>query len=955
MTGFESGSVDSGEVTDSDSSPAARREAIETRLAREVPADASLGKLAGRAEALADARDLSTAHPKQVGALVPAISQTMAGVAATRWSKGSEYLLGAYRDDVFRHGLAAIAELDANHLPTDETESLERVLEVIQTVLANADDTEMTGHAIRAFGVIAATRPDWTATWVANNYGERHLYRFNEQVETTLTEMADTDELVSLLQTVAVLVSHDRLSVLVATLPRRVLENCATVDEYRSRTWIHVICRELGYDSPVDPADVWVRIENERHAFGMYRWLLVTYSVGEIPGLDPGPDAAAVVIQKQRHIGITQVATLPESLVNTNDLIDQLMILATRDTDGYPGIQKRAAKSLGAIASSPRLSVTEATQLVEHFESVVDDHDRRVQKPALAGLKQLAVSDGIPSRVRLRAVEVITTAMDTDHAGVRHTALKELGTMLTLDTAALTGRVREMLETALDHADPVVRATAAWELVRSEGTKDGSDLTRTEVVAPLERALDSDDAEVRELAIERSKLLASSTVVPVDLRQGAICVLERAMEADTAELRRNAARGLGEAADTTGQSSNTHWRIFSALETALDDPATKVLEAAANALKRQAAGETTPPELCERAIPTLGSTLRNSERFDAGAVAGALVEWTGRAAVSDAVSDTIVTALTTAFEASDGNDRNQVVQGTKLLLQADSTSLSPLQRSQVRDLLCTAVRDENQFVREEAVAGLTAWAETATSPADGDDEVVRALQSQLDAESPDTRLHAGDGLSTIAASGQFTEGASDSAADSMASMLEDDDLRVRVAAALNIIRLSSSPLITTARLSRSLDVLQAAQQADNPAVRLYILDRLEALVVEEASIETHGWVWTLYLTALEDDRNEIRERAARGIRDICERALPSPGSAKHSFVSDLGDALSTLDPAVTRHLLVGLRTPAENDPARLEALRAEIRAVLTEDAPVDVQITALGLLSLLGVRTMATD
>lgn len=950
MSGFGPDSTDANDDADNGASPGPRPEDIEERLAREIPTDPSLGELAVRAEALGDTLELARAEPERAGALVPAISHTMASIAPVRGSKGRTYLLGAYESEVFRQGLAAIAGLDVTHLPVDETESLEGVLEVVETVLSKAEDPETCGHAIRAFGVIAAARTDWTARWVTNNWGERHLYRFNERVETALTETADLDRLVSLLQTVAVLASHDRLSVLVETLPQRTLETRASVEEYRVGSWIHVIGRELGYDSPVDPADVWERIEDVPRAFGIYRWLLVAYGGDEIPDLEGGPEAAAVVLQKQRHVGVTTVAAFPDTLVDTGDLIEQLIALGTRDVDGYPGIQKRAVTSLGAIAGSPRLSAAEATRLVEHYESVLDDHDRRVQHPALAGLKQLITSDGIPSHVRLRGVDALSSATENDDAGVRHTALRKLGTMMTPDAAPPADRIRETLEGALDHVDPVVRATAAWELTRSEVESDCTDLARTDVVAPLERALDSDDADVRELAVERSKLLASSTAVPADLRRQAIGVLERAVEVDSTELRADAVKALGTAADTDGQSAKTHRRIFTMLDTALED-ATEVRNAAANALCNQARGETTPPDLCNRAIPKLGEVLRDIARFNGGSVSRAILEWVGRAARSGAVSDAAVQALETAFETPNDHDRAQVVRGLEVLLQAESADLSPGQRSHVRDLLLTAARDDGQYTREEAVKGLVTWAKTATSPADGEDEVVTALQSRLDAGGRDVCLNAGEGLRTIATSDRFSEGARVSAAETIAGTLEDDDIRVRVSAALDIVQLSRSPLLTTATLTRAQDVLQSAQHADSPVARLYIPDRLGTLVAEELPIEEHGWIRRLLLTALEDDRREIREAAARGIRDAFVTAPPSSGDTEASFVSDLGDALSPSDPEVTRHLLAGLRSVAANDPERLEPLQADLRGVLTEDVPVHVQITALVVLSLLGGRT----
>jgi hypothetical protein len=319
--------------------------------------------------------------------------------------------------------------------------------------------------------------------------------------------------------------------------------------------------------------------------------------------------------------------------------------------------------------------------------------------------------------------------------------------------------------------------------------------------------------------------------------------------------------------------------------------------------------------------------------------------------VSDAVSDTTIAALETALETPNAHDRAQVVRGLVLLLQAESADLSAGQRSRIRDSLLTAVGDDDRHVREAAVDGLTAWVETVNSPTDAGAAVVSALRTQLDGDGRDARLTAGEGLRTVAASKRFDEDSRVSAAEAIASTLDADDPRLRVSGALDIVQLSETESVGTATVTRAQDVLQTAQHADSPVARLYIPDRLGTLVVEQLPIQDHRWIWTLFLTALNDDRQEIRETAARGIRDACAATSQSSSHVEPSVVSDLGDALSPSDPEVTRHLLAGLRSLARNGPRPAGPLRAPLRDLLTEDAPVDVQVAALGLLSLLGGRT----
>lgn len=846
--------VDTASTAESpEPTPTDRREAIETTLADGQADSPGLGELATRAEALADAHALAVDHPEQVDRLVPNIASTVLAVSTGSWSKGRQFLVGAYDTEVRQEGMAALAALDEAQLASSADRTavvLQAVTGVLKTTATRIAHVE----AIRTLGTVVVARPEFTADWLLTEHTDDRLPRFTGQFETALSGPADADALTDLLRTTAVLAGHEDLSRLVTGLSRSVLEDCADVDDSRVRIWTHVVSRQFDLASPVDTDLLWNRVERGRNPSSFYRWLLWAHTTGDIPMLD-GDDPFTVLVESGAARYLNEVVRLPGISVDsrlggdttvTDALGTVLSGEASRTGAGY-GLASLAGDE--SVAPARRSAAVEVlldaletggagsdrvlqrladlvedgslppgcgTAVVETLETVLADGDESRHGTAAELLARLAADDERSTETRNALLDVFATRIEDERSSVRRQAATGLVALLARASIAPEHRVVavDTVCAALAHDDAAVRTATVEALVTlPEGATLSAD-HRSTLLDALTTALVDDAVRVR-IGAARVLVRFPNDEAPTAARDTAPAdVLTSALDHHEPEVRRDAVQGIVERLERDGPTLDPSPTLVDALVTPIDDDDPDVRGAAARGLVVLARQDDVPTDLRATAATALAESLReaNPDRILLTRTAKLAGEQTlppdQRLVLVDALDD----ALTVDDREVQARATGELAalagaESRYAIARGDETDSSGI-RTHLVGILRDALGHERREVPRTAVRGLVALATNGHLSDDVRTALVAALEAGLDHDEEIIRGYAAVGVAALADDAPvdlWTDGL-----DTLGSVLDHANPRMRVRAASALRDVASDRTVPAGLRAQLVDPLTTA-------------------------------------------------------------------------------------------------------------------------------------------------
>lgn len=257
-----------------------RGEQIREQL-QQIPDNPSLGNVTVAADVLAGARELTEEEPAVAGDFIHEICQVLGQVSSASLGKGATVLPGEFTGRVYREGMAALAALDSYQLsPSEAPESrVESVLGAIQAVLSTDNNHRATVHTISVSGDLSTVAPKQVGDALDTETASRKLKMLFSVVD-------ETGRLCRLVRAAAFLAGHSDTVRLVSGIEYSTLADAADELSPEGKVWLHVLCKELGHDSPIEPTDVWAKSVIFMNPAGICLWLLAGYSADAIPWIN---------------------------------------------------------------------------------------------------------------------------------------------------------------------------------------------------------------------------------------------------------------------------------------------------------------------------------------------------------------------------------------------------------------------------------------------------------------------------------------------------------------------------------------------------------------------------------------------------------------------------------------------------------------------------------------------
>ncbi len=801
--------LDGGEdsVT-SDASVEEKRDRLDRQLADELSADPKIGELSARADSLTAARELAVERPDLIGDLVPEIAQTVLAVTPSPRSKGRSMLLGRFEAAVRRDGAAALAEAMSRSNTGESDEHVAVALRAASSVLEHATAPAATRQALRTVGAIAATRPDAVANhldWAVSGADSESLCT---TLETLLSRTSEREQLRELLRTIAILAVHDSTRPLIDGLPSSALPPADYADgigerAYRVQAWAYVCRHELGYDSPVDPGQLWADLEqgigvsSADPGPGIVWWLLAESAAADLP-TDIDTRFATIVQHDHARTRLGDAVALPDAIVDTRRLV---YTAATALDDADIERRTESARALVSLVGTPPMSTPLLELVIDTLTDAIGDPDLS-PSGVVQELATLADSPSVSTSLRRRALVGLTTGLIVDHDGTKWLTAQELAE---IDTPVIdqSHRMRavETLEQVLCRdpgslTSPLLVEQAAKQLASIACDEAFQDGTRERAADALLAALTydehSDSEHIQGWATDQLMELVGTDILSADQHGQIYDSLVKMLNGFQPELGEKGARGLGILAGTAAVREPLRHRAVETLAAALESTTENPLEqisgpakvSAAFVLTRLTETDLVTPDVLERARSYLADyTLRSDTAVDG---LGELV-----------AGNSVPTPL---------KERAFADLVTKLESLADHTTLRDPRRTAARRL---ATANSYETVSEETVLS-----------------VVTVLGSVLDDSAG--RAPAARGVRNVCET-----------SPDLASRLGRDHIEQFGA------ELSPDTPTPTRNLLWALKVLAE----ESPALLCHVRDDLQGLLVEEApvsvqtqALEVHSWL-----------------------------------------------------------------------------------------------------------------
>jgi hypothetical protein len=883
-----------------------RREAIESQLAVEVSAESPIGAVAACAEALREARELATTDPEQAAPLVPDIARTVLAVTTEYHSKGRSFLLGSYEADIRRDGMAALEELGSERIVAGDTTRLDRVISAVVAVLETDPETTAHQHALVVLSSCGAALPRRTADRLQAAAGKQDgVPDFSDRVEATLVDTTDSDRLIAVLQSLAVLASYDQLRELVSDLsrlllddPERVLGELATEmpsgrDAFLVQGWLHVVATELFGRSPLDvygesPVDIsmlrqLLETRGYEHALSdreaLLWWLLAE------------ADSRTIQERYGDFATLLQKPHAPDGLIASDRYPNTLL-----DTPSYVA---SCEQTLGAADSSVRVT-------------------------AARTLLRLANTEGVTTETFVGTLETLGAAVDT---------LSEVVTEA--DDAAVRRRAASCLAIVAEigQCEAAHQATALDGLCRCARDRENEPAVRREAIRSTLAVVDGMSAshEDVDLVVDTLAETASGTAetrVRTESVRGLLRVVRRCSV--TAEQRDRAVAAVTEVLTT---ADDTGLRLAAA-ESIVEDSTTD----AANG------------DPLEVAVRELADIARDHDPlFHDFQAVWQLVRVAQRESRSTGDARLAITALEDITE-SNGAASVRTLAAWGLYATAHRPSVTSSALGQAMDALNECMTES--YSRTNPLTWLLGTPGLLTMEAAESLELPEARKEPPASDQSSTRLRTARRLVDLADTPVAGPGDLDRARALVTDVARDGHSSLSTYRVIGIIEgLASFETVTPELLDDAVDVIvdiiETADGESNtnfPALEC-LGDLAEHDVLPTASFES---VHDGFLSGLEpSNRDPIRRASADGFQRFC-RAHPDAFAESGVKRCARYSAHLTPDaPAISRNLLAGFRAATAFDAAALVSIRDDIQPLMADDIPVEVQLQALEISSVL--------
>jgi HEAT repeat protein len=902
---------------DAGQTPTDRKKVIERRLAETVSADLRMGGLAVLADALTDARALATEHPEMVAELVPEIVRTVIAAIESQSGKGRDVLPGAFGTRIQRDGMAALAVLTAQQMidaELDDGERTDRISEVVEAVnaaLADSGDVATTGYAIEVLGTLAIPHPEQVARLLTDEQTDAGTLAIEACLERVVNRADESELVAGVLRGGTILANHEATRPLVDDISHSLLGEVTNGDDTLVRAWCHVLCRELGRDSPLNPAQLWTKLEEQSNPDGLSRWLLAEYSADEVPALDSGDVFVTLLSQSEALASINEAHRLGdtffETILPSNNVLASLEVVLD-DTD--EDIRQRAVWGLKRVASEETLSGEVEQRLVEAIITTLEDPNLAVRRRAVEDLADLVAENSLPSAEEVRVIEALETALEDPDDGVRSLAadgLREVATRDTLSTE-VQQRVGEALVTALEYDDKGIQRRASEGLTKVAAENDVAIGVQRRLLDVLANTLEDNRGFVRRQALTSLRDAAAEEDLPREVRHRFINVSASVLEdTEYEKLREIAATGLAYLVGKENLSSKVQRNAVGALVDAAENENEGVRRCSAQGLRDVAAEKSLNAEAQQRVFRTLAIALEDA--------------------------DEVV--------------RRYAAQGLKWLVTNESVS-SETKQLVVERFGTTLEEADDEIVRTKAAEGLVNLPPGEDLSCERQQRVLETLLNALDHDSWDVRVSAAEGLRDLSSGSELSGRVERHVFETVLTGFEDERPSVQMAYLETIVDLVTEEDIPSEVQRRALKTLARDLEDDDKFVRQIVLDRVEEMVMCRTLTQVQARILLEGLqTVIDAEHRSLRQDAARNIRVCCE-IHPQVAGEMSRLTTTIGRGLKPTELTVTRELLGALEALAADDVLYVMPVTHNIQRVLTAETPERIQIRALGVLSLTG-------
>jgi hypothetical protein len=881
-----------------------RREAIESQLAVEVSAESPTGTIAASAEALREARELATTDPEQAARLVPDIAQAVLAVTPGYHSKGRAFLLGSYEADIRRDGMAILEELGSERIVAGDASRLESVISVVVAVLETDAALTAQQHALVVLSTCGAALPRRTAERLQSTTGEPNgIPDYSDRIEAILVNTTDTDRLITVLQSLAVLAGYDQLRGLVSGLsrlvlsePERVVGELATEmpsgrDAFLVQGWLHFVTTELFGRSQLavygeSPVDVWVLrdlldIHGSEHALSdeeaLLWWLLAEADNETI----------------QEYYGdfetLLQKPYAPDGLIASDEYPNTLL-----DTPTYVVLSERA----------------------------LDTADSSVRVTAARTLLRLVETDGVTTETFVAALETLGAAVDT----LSEVVTEADDTAVQRRTASCLAIVAEIGQCEAAH-----QATALDGLCSCARDRENEPAVRREAIRSTLAVVDGMSAshEDVDLVVDTLAETASGTAetrVGTESVRGLLRVVRRCSV--TAEQRDRAVAAVTEVLTTA------------------DDTSLRL--AAAESIVEDSTTDTANGDLEEVAVRELADIARDHDPlFHDFQAVWQLVRVAQRESRSTGDARLAITALEDITE-SNGAASVRTLAAWGLYATAHRPSVTPSALGQAMDALNECMTES--YSRTNPLTWLLGTPGLLTMEAAESLAVPEAGDTFPASDQSSTRLRTARRLVDLADTPVAGPGDLDRARALVTDVARDGHSSLSTYRVIGVIEgLASFETVTPELLDDAVDVIvDIIETADGESNTIF--PALECLgdLAEHDALPTGSFasVHDGFLSGLEQSNREpIRRASADGFQRFC-RAHPDAFAESGAQRCARYSAHLTPDtPAVCRDLLAGFRSVTASNATTPVSIRDDIRRLLADDVPVELQVQALEISS----------
>jgi HEAT repeat protein len=500
-----------------------------------------------------------------------------------------------------------------------------------------------------------------------------------------------------------------------------------------------------------------------------------------------------------------------------------------------------------------------------------------------------------------------------------------------------------------DDSNWTIRRSAADGLARLAGEKSVSGKSRKVAINALETAIEDDKSAVRRAAAWALADIVDGHSVSSRNYQATTEILETALKHDDSDIRRNAALALTRWASEEVVSSKSWQAAINALETALENDDSAVQFRAARELARQEGEESVSSEGWQAAINVLETAIENDDWFNRLKAARALGDLAGERSLSKENRLAAIRGLETTFEEDELTILVRAMHALTRLARETSAS-SECHQAAIQSLEA-ALENDDWSVQLRAARALGNLAGEQSVSSENWQKAIQVLETGLEDDDSAVRVNAAEALGNLAGEQSVSSESRQATIQALETGLEDDDPAVWRDAAEAIGDLAGREWVSSESWQAIIQALEAGLEDDEPAVRRDAAEGLtdlprELLLTDNQTTDVTGAL----LNALSNTDEVVRKTAVDGLQTVSQ-THPSVFTANQDFLIELSAQLRPTQSTTTSHLLVAIETLAAHDPAILSPIVPDLKRLLTDDAPIEIQVQTLELLSRLGEPT----